>query len=245
MKLLKSVFAAALSLSLCAGAAQATVLVSFSGTSSFNLNSGTNSTFLGLLNTATGNDLSFVTDMSNAAQVAAADALFVTARTGTSTLSATEITNISAFIASGKRVYLGGENNSWNTWNISILSLVGGTPNANGVNGNPTTVLAHELTTGVTAVNLPTGSTLASGSASSLFSISFANLWGASENVLSVQDSNYFQNGFINNQDNLQFATNIASWLASSGDTPAPAPAMPALFGLGLAAIGLLRRRTR
>jgi hypothetical protein len=246
MKLLKPLFAAAVALSsLCSGAAQATVLVSGTSVTAFNLASGTNSTFLGLLNTATGNDLSFVSNMSNAAQVAAADALFITTRNETATLSGAEIANISAFIATGKRVYLGGENNSWNVWNTSILSVVGGTPNANAVNGNPTTVFAHELTAGVSDVNLPAGSTLATGSGTSLFSVGFANLWGATENVLSVQDANYFQNTFISNQDNLQFATNIANWLAGSGDTAVSAPATPALSGLGLAAIGLLRRRVR
>ena len=64
--------------------------------------------FRGLLNTATGGDFAYTADMSNAAEVASADALMLTLRDGA--LSAAEITNVSAFIATGKRVFLGGEN---------------------------------------------------------------------------------------------------------------------------------------
>lgn len=243
-KALRALVGGMAALMLLPGAARATVLISSStyGGGVYDISASPLSTFRGLLNTATGNDIAFAADLSNAAQVASADALIVQFRGTSDTLSAAEFANISAFIATGKRVLLGGENYGWNTWNSSILSLVGGTATPD-FTGNATTVYTHPLTAGVSTVSLAYGAG-AAGGGTSLFDLPFANLWGASENVLSVEDVNLFTDSYIGNQDNQQFVANIADWLAASAPTPpvtVPAPGGAVAFIFGLA--GLLYRR--
>ncbi|WP_425038821.1 VPLPA-CTERM sorting domain-containing protein [Primorskyibacter sp. S187A] len=224
-------------------ASAGTVLVSGSPLSSFAVDGSSKTAFRGILEAD--NTLVFAADMSDAAQVASADALYVETRGTTSQLSAAELANIAAFISTGKRVYLGGENTSWTTWNNSILSLVGSSAGAS-VTGFQTTTLMHPLTAGVAQVNVPAGSGPATGG-TSLFSGNFANLWGADQNVLTLQDTNMFQNAFIGEQDNTQFARNVSAWLADGDVTTAPVPVPAALPFLltGLAGLGLMARRRK
>ena len=79
MRIMKSILATTLSLVLISGTAQATVLVSdltYNG-GQLDLSGPHMDSFRGLLDTATGGDFAYTTDMSNAAQVASADALMI------------------------------------------------------------------------------------------------------------------------------------------------------------------------
>jgi hypothetical protein len=223
------------------GTANATVLVSGNPSGSLHIQSIGLSVFRGILETATGNDLAFANDLTNGAQVAAADALFISLPdAGPSSLTAPEQTNISTFIATGKRVFFMGEHAGWVTWNDSFLPLVSGTSGAN-VDGVTTPVVAHQLTAGVSSVEVYTGGSASGGT--SLFDLAFANLWGASQSVLTVQEINLFSNQRIGELDNAVFATNVADWLAGNDPERIAAPGALTLFILGIAAIGLVRRQ--
>ena len=132
-------------------------------------------------------------------------------------LSATEVDNITYFISIGRRVVMMGENHSWNLWNNSILNIVGGSYSGLDFSGVTSSVVTNELTNGVDVVGL-----LASGVPNegglSLFNQNFATLWG--ENVLTILDVGVFddQNGDL--EDNMQFALNVANWIASSNSAP-------------------------
>lgn len=232
---------AGLVLSTASAASAANILMSTSPSSSWSFDRGNYATFYSALQN--GNTVTSVADMSDAAQVARADALIIATRRSGDILSATEIMNISAFIATGKRVYLGGENTGWQTWNTSILSLVGGQQGGT-VTGLQTNQLSHELTDGVATVNVPAGSA-GGGGGTSLFSGRFANLWGASQNVLTVQDLNIFQNSYIGREDNSRFGQNVAAWISAENITPVPLPAALPFLLTGLGALGLLARRRR
>ncbi|HVU80020.1 MAG TPA: Ig-like domain-containing protein [Candidatus Paceibacterota bacterium] len=133
-------------------------------------------------------------------------------------LSATEVTKLNAFIASGGRVFMIGENSSWSSWNDSLMSLVGGT--ISGSSGSTyTPSVSNSLTSGITSVYVASGS--ASSGGTSLFNNGFAMLWGASSNVLSVLDLNMTEDdGYWSNANNSTFVTNIANWLAGSSPNP-------------------------
>lgn len=197
----------------------------------------------GLVDTATGNMVTVVTDYTNNAQVQAAGALWVNTgdRFGTIDLTAGEIANIIQFIGSGGRVVLFGENTSWTNWNNNILSVVGGAQ-AGAANGILNTTLVHELTAGVASINIPAGAAAAAGG-TALFDQNLATLWGAL-NVLTFLDSNVLQDAFIGGADNLVFGQNLANWIAADV-RQVPEPGTLFLLGLGLAGLGIARRRRK
>jgi hypothetical protein len=209
------------------GAAHASVLVSESTIVDGDLNGPRLTEMLGLLNTATGNDLNFVSNLENGAQVAAADAIWLSLRNGSASelLSAAELTNLASFINSGKRVVIIGENASWAIWNNSFLPLVGTTfaGTTGGCFSNAVS-LAHELTQGVATVQACAVGTVNAGGIDIFANFNYIDLWGAQSNVLTVLDSGFFRDGGIDTgldfADNRQFATNIANWLAGSGTPP-------------------------
>jgi hypothetical protein len=94
------------------------VLVSQSTVSSIGYGRTAYTQMTGELDAATGTGITVAADFSNAAQVAAADALW-------DTLSAAEVTNLTAFIATGKRVVMIGDHVDWTVWNNSSLGVVG------------------------------------------------------------------------------------------------------------------------
>lgn len=199
------------------------------------------STITGMVDAASGNQVTVAGNFSNNAQVQAAGALWVNtgALNGSTNLSAGELANVVQFINSGKRVVLFGENTSWTSWNNNILSTVGGTQFGS-VGGSVSTVLAHPLTAGVNQINVPAGASAAAGG-TALFNQNVATLWGAG-NVLTFLDSNTLQDTYIGNNDNTQFGQNLANWIAA-GSTSVPEPSTLGLLGIGLLGLGVMRRK--
>lgn len=179
------------------------------------------------------------------------DALWVTLHDQSRVLTTQETSNLDAFIATGRRVLMVGEHDSWDVWNTSMLSVVGATA----VNYNPlgccsgtaSSVATHELLTGVSTVKFQAGGIIDDvGSGLLLFDQAVAALWG--DNVLGLMDLSFitdpqYGQGSTNITagDNAQFASNTATWLAGSAAVPVPAAAW--LFGSALTGLGFLRRR--
>jgi hypothetical protein len=181
--------------------------------------------------------------LTNLANLLSFDRLWITARQpGDPGLSATEIANVEAFIATGRRVVLIGENNAWTSWNNSILATVGGTYSGSVTNNTLTPALVHPLTAGVNSLN-----TIADGIAvggTPLFSQNVATLWG--ESVVSLLSVNVIDDTTGALPDNPQFKTNLATWLAGSPGAQVPEPGTISLLSLGALVLGsTLRRRKR
>jgi hypothetical protein len=189
------------------------------------------------LNTASGGAIATTSFFDNLPQMLSFNAIMLDARQPGGTLSGTEIANISAFIATGRRALLIGENNSWASWDSQILGIAGGTYSGTEYTGTSTPVLAHPLTLGVGSVYF-SGDGLASGG-TSLFTQNVATLWGPGANVLTVLSVNAFDDSYWTNADNSVFGTNVAEWLAA---TPVPLPPGLLLLGSGLLGLAGWRR---
>ncbi|WP_380872218.1 hypothetical protein ACFB49_31620 [Sphingomonas sp. DBB INV C78] len=181
-------------------------------------------------------------DLGNAADVASADAILVVARSNfgsAPTLSATEITNLTNFLATGGRVALIGEGAFFfNLFSENIIDFSsGGTATVGGnVNTTANAIATHELTNGVTSVHIQGAGIVSGGSGLALFDQNFATLWG--DNLLTVMDLNVLQ-------DNPApvFRDNIAAWLGASSPAPVPEPASWAMMIAGFGLIGATMRR--
>lgn len=179
------------------------------------------------------NQVTFVQSFDNLSQMLEHDALWLQRRDRTASvysdysgnLTSIEISNIQAFIATGRRVVIFGEWGSWpydsslgwTNWDNQILGMVGGSyDSAYGdepVAVNPEKSLEHPLTTGVTALSLLGNRYGAALGGASLFQPSIANLWD--DNVLTILDTGVFLNVRWDMGDNGVFGTNVAKWITS------------------------------
>ena len=206
-----------------------------------------NSVLLGHV-TAAGNTVDYTT-LFDSASLDAADSLWIATGATSQTLSATEATNLTNFINSGRRVVLHGEHASWATWNNSIFSVLGGV--AENVTYAPSgnrSIIANSngLTDGVSEINLPFWSNVQSGSRIDLVSGGAVSVWGPTDNVLLFLDGNWM-NDALTGSTNQQFMQNIGGWLADSSSSSSgmvPEPSSATLFGLGFAGL-FLRRNLR
>lgn len=193
------------------------------------------------LNAAFGGS-SNVSVLSSAAGLMGFDAVWVDQRY-LGTLTSSELSELSAFAAAGRRMVMIGENNSWDAWNQQILGIGGG-----GYMGGcfwpvSTPALVSPLTAGVSSVEMACGSYATGGT--SLFSQNFATLWGAG-NVLTILDSNMLDDAYRTHYNNAQFAGNVATWLAGGTVTTVPdAGSSLLLLGIGLGGLRAWKWRLR
>lgn len=124
-------------------------------------------------------------------------------------LTGSEEANVAAFIASGRRVVMIGENQNWTTWNNQILGLVGGTFQGEVLASTLYPVVAHHLTDGVASVWVNAGGYCSGGLA--LFDWNFATEWGGS--VITVLDVGVMADTYWTWNQNSVFSTNLAEWI--------------------------------
>jgi hypothetical protein len=183
-----------------------------------------------------------VPNFQNLSQMLSYDRLWLDQRWTSGSLTSTEISNIAAFIATGRRVVMVGENDYWTSWDNQILSIVGGSFGGE-YTGSANTVLADPLTAGVSSVNLPTAGLVASGG-TALFDHNWATLWGATGNTLTLLDVNVMSDTYWSSNNNGQFSENVAEWLAATGSdgaVPEPITILGVFSGVG--ALGAYLRR--
>jgi len=201
-----------------------------------------------VLNSATNNNFSLVHAFDDLNLMLTYDALWVDLRESSNLLTATEVDNIKDFINTGRRVVIIGENSYWQDWNQQILSIVGGTFTNSDYDGNTTSIVSNELTSGVSTVYVPYGGLALGGI--SLFDKNFATIWGTNKNVLTILDVNIFSDRFWNQAQNSGFAENVASWIARSNSStpqssvPEPTSIVMLLFALGLLIISYKRSKS-
>lgn len=200
--------------------------------------------FTAALQVATENQVYFADDFSNLPQMLSYDALLLQLRNENDVLTAAEASNLQAFIAAGRRVLLIGENYNWTTWDSSILSVVGGTDTS-----DPSYVYVTASSTELNDITNGAGSVYCdypgrSSGGSSFYDYDFAMFWGDNRNALTVLDGNVFQDYYWNYEQNEQFNTNVAIWLAG-GPQAVPEPTSLLLLGTGLGALGLAAWRRR
>ncbi len=211
------------------------------------------------LDAAYGSRITQVATLSDRGALLAYDALWVDQRWH-HTPGAHEIDNLRAFIETGRRVVLVGENASWGAWNGSLLSALGGAegplvgplPNEGGQpgpgcqDGAAGRVFDHALTRGVARINMACAGYAVGGTA--LFDYNVATLWGTRQNVLTLLDANVLDDRYGVGYDGRQFRVNVVDWLAApaaSAALTAPEPGTWALVGTGLVALGGVARGRR
>jgi hypothetical protein len=148
-------------------------------------------------------------DLENLAQMLQYDALWIDQRDMDGSLTETEEDNVAAFIATGRRVVMIGENPWWADWNQQILDLVGGTFVGENTTWTLYTAAAHELTQGVSSIYVNAGGYCTGGTA--LFDWNVATVW--SDSVLTLLDVSFMSTDYWDSNHNQEFSQNIAQWI--------------------------------
>jgi len=181
--------------------------------------------------------------VANATSVAAADAILIVARSNygpSTTLTAQEKSNLTAFLATGGRVVIVGDaaDNLYSDWTNSVVNFASaGAASVATYSGAATAIAGSELTDGVGSVNLQGAGVVTGGTGTALFNKNWATLWG--DNLLTVLDVNA-----LTRFPAPAFRDNVADWLGASQPTAAvPEPASWAMMIAGFAVIGSGMRR--
>jgi hypothetical protein len=164
--------------------------------------------------------------------------LWITAGSPGDQLTATEISNVEAFEATGRRVVLIGENGAWTAWNNSILQTVGGSYSGIDTSDTLHPVIVNQLTAGITTLNTIIDGLAVGGTP--LFNENVATLWDPSQSVLSLLSVNVIDDTYGAGPGNMQFKVNMADWLAG---TSVPEPCTMLLLGSGLVGLVAFRKK--
>lgn len=142
--------------------------------------------------------------------------LWVDLRSTTDALSANESANLSAFVQTGRRVVLIGENSNFTTWDSSILSALGGTYSGGNYSGYTPTRSYVSLTTGVQSLQVSAGGVAADGT--SLFEDRVATVWGPAQNAVVLLDSDALSDAAQSVAGNAKFSSNLVNWVSGGID---------------------------
>ena len=155
-------------------------------------------------------------------------------------LSASEISNIIAYEATGRRVLLIGENSGWTRWDNSILATVGGSYSGNDTSSTLNRVVIDSITAGSPTLNTVSDGIAVGGL--SLYDLNVVTQWGAG-NVVSLLSVNVEDDTLAGS--NSAFDNNLSIWLAGTS-TQTPEPGTLVMLGSGILAVGgMLRCKLR
>jgi hypothetical protein len=166
-------------------------------------------------------------------QILSYDALWIDVPpqgSNTDNLTELEMSNITAFIKTGRRVVMMGDNSlNFSGWNDQILDLVGGVSGGANSSGDLSPVIPNEITHGVSSISISSADEAIGGS--SLFENNVVTLW-AQDNVLTILDTNICSDDVRGQQglsdtdywsaaDNAIFCENVANWVTSPSSVTA------------------------
>lgn len=146
-------------------------------------------------------------DLDDLSYLLTFDRLLVVPRQPGQSLSSTEIANIGAFEATGRRVVLLGENSFWADWDNALLSTVGGSYRSDSLGDILNRLVRDTFTIGVRQLSTASDGIATGGI--SLYDKDVATLWGT--NVFSLLSVNLVDD----TEGTVEFELNIARWLAS------------------------------
>ena len=140
---------------------------------------------------------------------------------GVGTLSAAESSALTSYAATGRRLVLIGGNDNFNSWDASILSVVGGTYAGSTAASTLTRASAVALTAGFSAIHSGSAG-LAVPVGTPLFSPCAAVVAGPARNVLVLLDATAIIDDTTDNYPaNAAFVRNVAAWAAGTLADPA------------------------